>query len=60
MVRDFSAERRSMLNNKSPANLAARVEKNRIWMDTFGGNRGMAALTQANESSGEEEEEEAK
>jgi hypothetical protein len=44
MVRDFSAECRSMLN-QLPANLAARVEKNRIWMDTFGGDRGMATLT---------------
>ncbi len=56
MVRDNSAERRSMLH-ESPTELLARVERNRIWMDTFGGDRGMEALTNANE---EEEKEEAK
>jgi hypothetical protein len=35
--------------HESPAELAARVERNRIWMDTFGGDRGMAALVNANE-----------
>jgi hypothetical protein len=54
MVRDLSAERRSLLN-KLPTNLAAGVERNCAWMDTFGGDRGLAALTQANK-----EEEEAK
>jgi hypothetical protein len=42
--------------HESPSELAARVERNRIWMDTFGGDRGMAALINANE----EEKEEAK
>ncbi len=56
MVRDLSSERRSMLQ-ELPAELAARVERNRIWMDTFGGDRGMAALTNANEEEKEEVEE---
>jgi hypothetical protein len=38
MVRDLSAERRSLLN-ESPTELAARVERNRIWMDRYGGDR---------------------
>jgi hypothetical protein len=60
MVRDFSAEHHSMLH-EPPADLAARFKRNRIWMDTFGGDHGMAALTNANQSGGgEEEEEEAK
>jgi hypothetical protein len=49
MVRDLSAERRSSLN-ESPAELAARVERNRIWMDRYGGGRGLAALTQTQAS----------
>jgi hypothetical protein len=52
MVRDLAAERRSLLN-ELPTDLAACVERNRIWMDTFGGDRGLTALTQANK---EEEE----
>jgi hypothetical protein len=59
MVRDFLAERHSM-PHELLADLAARVKRNRIWMDMFGGNRGMAALTNVNQSGGEEEEEEAK
>jgi hypothetical protein len=65
MVRDLSAECPSLLH-ESPTNLAVRVERNHIWMDTYGGDRGLAALTQCQQSSDEEdshkeeEEEEAK
>jgi hypothetical protein len=41
--------------HESPTELAARVERNRIWMDTYGGDRGLAALTQCQQSSEEEE-----
>jgi hypothetical protein len=55
MVRDLSAERRSLLN-ESPTKLAARVERNRIWMDRYGGDSGLAALnlqsSQPNQSNG--------
>jgi hypothetical protein len=56
MVRDLSAGRRSMLH-ELPVDLVARVERNHIWMDTYRSNRGMAALMEAHQSSGEEEEE---
>jgi hypothetical protein len=42
MVGNLSAECRSMLHEPT-TDLAARVERNRIWMDTFGGNRAMSA-----------------
>jgi hypothetical protein len=39
------AERPSLLH-ESPTELAARVEGNHIWMDRYGGDHGLAALTQ--------------
>jgi class 3 adenylate cyclase len=62
MTRDHSAEHRSLLLNEFPNELAARVERNRVWMDRFGGDRGLAALTQpvsqASEGEGKESDEE--
>jgi hypothetical protein len=59
MGRDRDLSARRCMEYESPAELAARVERNRLWMERYGGVQGLAALTaERTETEDEKEEEE--